>query len=183
MFKKTIEYEDFNGQRVTKDFYFHMSKAELLEMAADGNVMLERIKRIIESKDGKAILKEFREIIWHSVGVRSEDGARFVKDNDAKRQLFESPAYDELLLELCTDAEASSQFITQLIPEKMQKEMQAQLEKQGTTETVDPFKQPADDDPRPVWMKEERNPTQEELRGMNAEELRLAFQHRRPNAP
>lgn len=182
MFKKTIEFEDFNGDRRSQDFYFHMSKAELLELAADGNAMLARIQRIIESKDGKAILKEFREIIWHSVGVRSEDGARFVKDNEAKRQLFESPAYDELLLELCTDAEASSQFVTQLIPDKMQKEMQAQLAKQGAV-VADPFKQPAEDDPRPVWMREERNPTQAELMGMNAEELRLAFQHRRPTNP
>lgn len=184
MFKKTIEFEDFNGETVTKDFYFHLSKAELLEMAADGNVMTTRIQRIIASQDGKAILKEFREIIWASVGVRSEDGSRFIKDNAAKAQLFESPAYDVLLMELCTDAKASSEFVTELIPEKMQKEMRAQLEKQNTTtETVDPFKQPAVDDPRPQWMKEERNPTQRELQNMNAEELRLAFQYRKPTAP
>lgn len=183
MFKKTIEYEDFNGETVTKDFYFHMSKAELLEMAADGNAMMERLNRIIADKNGKAILREFRVIIMSSCGLRSEDGQRFIKTPEAQSELLDSPAYDELLLELCTKAEAASEFVKQLIPEKMQKEMKAQLEKQGTAEVVDPFKQPVADDPRPAWMKEERNPTQRELQGMTAEELRLAFQYRRPTAP
>lgn len=179
MFSKLIEYEDFNGEKTSKVFYFHVSKAELLELAAGGNEMLERIKRIIASNDGKAILKEFRELIWLSAGVRSEDGQRFIKDDAAKAQLFESPAYDQLLLELCTNAEASAAFVQQLIPEKMQKDMQEQLTKQASTDAVDPFKQPAQDDPRPLWMKEERNPTDRELMGMSKDELRLAFQHRR----
>jgi hypothetical protein len=180
MFKKTITFKDFNGNQKSQDFYFHMSKGELLELAADGNAMVERIKRIIAANDGKAVLKEFRELIWQSVGIRSEDGSCFVKGNEAKRNLFESPAYDELLMELCTDANAGAEFVRQLIPEKMQEEMKAQLTKLKThDETVDPFKQTTENDPRPIWMKEERNPTQEELRNMSAEELRQAFQLRR----
>lgn len=186
MFKKTINYRDFNGEDRSADFYFHMSKSELLDLAANGNVMMERLKRIIAANDGKAILKEFRELIWMSVGVRSEDGQRFIKDSAAKGQLFESPAYDELLMELCTKAEAGAEFVKQLIPEKMQKEMQEQLkaqQKEGVETVPDPFKQPAEDDPRPQWMKEERNPTDQELRDMNnIDELRLAFQFRKPSA-
>lgn len=179
MFKKTIKFIDFNQQEQTKDFYFHMSKAELLELAADGNAMLKRIERIIAAQDGKAILKEFRELIWAAIGVRSEDGARFVKDSAAKAQLFESPAYDELLMELCTDAEASAAFVNNLVPETMRKEMQKQLELKKGAETVDPFKQPAEDDPRPAWLKEGRNPTQQELMSMSKEEMLQAFQHRK----
>lgn len=180
MFKKTIKFKNFNDEEVIKEFYFHMSKAELLEMAADGNAMMERIKRITETQDGRAILKEFREIIWASVGQRSEDGARFVKDDLAKRDLFESPAYDELLMELSTDAGAAAEFVRQLIPEKMQKEMQEQLAKQQT-EVVDPFKEPAKDDPRPAWLKEGREPTQQELLAMSQEELVQAYQMRAAN--
>lgn len=178
MFTKTIEYTDFNGQKTSKVFYFHMSKAELLEMAAGGNEMMARIQRIIDSKDGKAILKEFREIIWASAGIRSEDGQRFIKDSAAKGLLFESPAYDELLMELSTNADAAAEFIRNLIPEKMQKDMQDQLKKQSGVEAPDPFKAPAEDDPRPAWLKENRNPTQQELMGMSREEMQLAFQQR-----
>jgi len=179
MFKKTIRFVNFNDEEVTQDFYFHMSKAELLTMAAEGNAMMARIQRIIDAKDGKAILAEFRDLILMSVGVRSEDGSRFVKDDDARSQLMDSPAYDELLMELSTDANASAEFVRQLIPEKMQKEMQQQLSKQKG-DAPDPFKQVEPDDPRPAWVKEDRNPTDEELREMSPEELRLAFRRRHP---
>jgi hypothetical protein len=187
MFKKTITYEDLNGNKQTEDFYFHMSKAELLEMFAEGDVMMARIKRIIGAKNGKAILHEFRLIVDGSCGMRSEDGARFIKTPEAKSVLLDSPAYDELLMELCTDAGASAEFVNKLIPEKMQKEMQAQLQNLNKDDaTVDPFRDTGViksgnivEDARPLWMREERNPTQQELLGMGQDELLLAFKFRK----
>jgi hypothetical protein len=182
MFKKTLTFTDFNGDVQTKDFYFHMSKLELLEMAADGNAMMERIKRIIADNNGRAIIREFRLIIMSSCGMRSEDGSRFLKTPEAQSTLMDSPAFDELLMELCTKADAAAEFVRMLIPDSMQKEMQAQLEaqkKDGETVTIDPFKEPADDDPRPLWMKENRNPTQQELMAMSKEEMAQAFQLRK----
>lgn len=180
MFKKTIGFKDFNGDNQSQDFYFHMSKAELLAMAADNSAMANRIQRIIDSKDGRAILQEFRELIEMSVGVRSEDGSRFIKNTAAKSALMDSPAYDELLMELATNAEAAAEFVRQLVPEQMQEEMRKQMEKaKGPEKDVDPFAQPAADDPRPIWLKEERNPTEQELMGMSKEELQLAFRLRK----
>lgn len=175
MFKKTIVFTDFNGDDQSQDFYFHMSKAELLAMAADNSAMVNRIQRIIEAKDGRAILQEFRELIEMSVGIRSEDGSRFIKDSSAKSQLMDSPAFDELLMDLATNAEASAEFVRQLIPEKMQEQMREQLAKQAD---VDPFKNPVDGDPRPTWLKEGRTPTEQELQTMSREEMAMAFRHR-----
>lgn len=179
MFKKTITYEDFNGNKQTKDFYFHMSKAELLELAANGNAMADRLKKIIADNNGSAILREFRVLIMSSCGIRSEDGTKFLKTPEAQSDLLDSPAFDELLMELCTEAEAGAEFVRQLIPEKMQKEMQEKLKKQGDPEVSNPFANPTENDPRPAWMKENRNPTDVELRDMSREEMLLAFRHRR----
>lgn len=187
MFSKTITYEDFNGEQTTKVFYFHMSKAELLEMAASGNEMMARIQRIIDSKDGKGILEEFRVLVESACGIKSEDGQRFIKSPEAKSQLLDSPAFDELLMELCTEADASAEFVRQLIPAKMQKEMRDQLAKNANPSVAEVMAvQKANlgdrntfaEDLRPVWMKEDRNPTQQELMNMSPAELRLAFQHR-----
>lgn len=175
MFKKTIEFTDFNGQQISQDFYFHLSKAELLAMAADGKTMMDRIQRLIDTNDGRAILAEFTEIIKQAAGVRSEDGSRFIKTDEAKSVLMDSPAFDELLMELATNANASAEFVNQLIPKKMQQEMLTQMGKKSE-ETSDPFKEQEDN--RPAWMKEHRNPTNEELMKMGPDELRLAFQHR-----
>jgi hypothetical protein len=117
MFKKTVEFEDFDGNKQSRDFYFHISKAELIELSTSADDMQSRIKRIIEAGDGKAILHELREFIKLSVGVRSDDGQRFIKDEAAQNTLFQSPAYDELLMELATDANACANFVQQLIPE------------------------------------------------------------------
>lgn len=177
MFKKTISFEDFNGNQKKHDFYFHISKAELLEMASAGDAMQKRLQRIMAAKDGSAILQEFRDLIKLSVGVRSEDGQRFIKDAEAQSTLFDSPAFDELLMELATDAHASAEFVKQLIPEKMQKEMMTKLqESQGAP---DPF---ADkEDVRPAYQREHRLPTNTEVREMSADELAAAWQWREEN--
>lgn len=175
MFKKTITFTDFNDVQQTQDFYFHLSKAELLEMAADSNVMMARIQRIVDAKDGKAILNELREFIKLACGMRSDDGQRFLKTPEAKSVLMDSPAFDELLMELATDAERSIAFVQSLIPEQMQKDMEKQMQKRDNSEKsqVDPFKEKEDD--RPAWEKEHRLPTPDELKGMSREELVRAF--------
>lgn len=170
MFKKTVSFEDFDGNKQTKDFYFHMSKAELLAMSSKGDLMQERIERITKAKDGAAILNEFRELIKLAVGVRSEDGQRFIKDDIAQSTLLDSPAFDELLMELATDANASVEFVKQLIPEKMQKEM---MDKLKSSQTPDPFADVVD--PRPAYQKEHRQPTARELQAMTKEEMTTAF--------
>lgn len=168
MFKKTIHFENLDGESVSKDFYFHMSKTELLGMAAEGEEVINRINRIISTKDAKGIINEFRELIKLSVGIRSPDGTQFSKSPEAQAQLLDSPAFDELLLELCTNAGASSEFVRQLIPEKMQQQFLDQI-KAAEGNTLDPFKEPSD--PRPVWEREHRRPTDAELQAMDRDEL------------
>jgi hypothetical protein len=175
MFKKTIEFEDFNGKKQRQDFYFHMSKSELLTIAADGSAYTDHIKRIVELSDGAAILHEFRQLVSKACGVRSADGARFIKDAEAKSQLMDSPAFDELLMELATNADDASNFVQQLIPEKMQKELKEQLLKQDDS-PVDPFADKPDN--RPAYQKEHRLPTEDELRAMNKDEMQEAFRIR-----
>lgn len=176
MFKKTIRFIDFNDQQQEKDFYFHMSKSDLLRMAANGT-MEERIKRIIATNDQEQILKEFEDLIRLSVGERSEDGQTFDKSSDAQARLMFSPAYDELLLELCTDATAATDFVQNLLPEKMQKEMADQLKRMSEQQgAADPFEHK--EDARPRWMREHRQPTPAELSAMSQEELRQAWAYR-----
>ena len=179
MFKKTISFKDFNDNDQTQVFYFHLSKAELLTMAADGKTMMDRIQRIIDTNDGRGILNEFRDLIKEAAGVRSEDGSRFIKTDEAKSALMDSPAFDELLMELATNLDASVEFVRQLIPQSMQDQMLEQMKKSKAGDVQlppDPFKEPEDN--RPLWMKEHRNPTDAELMAMSKEEMQLAFRYR-----
>lgn len=183
MFKKTIKYFDFNDVEHEEEFYFHMSKADLIEMAADGD-LYQKLQRIIATKDNRAIFQEFKNLVRMGAGVRSADGKTFDKSPEAKAKLMDSAAFDELVLELCTNEDAAADFVKNLMPEKMLKETQQRLglenAKPNVIDVRNPFGDPTEhEDPRPLWMRENRNPTQEELRGMSADELRLAFQHRK----
>lgn len=120
MLKKTITYEDFNGQEQTEDFYFHLSKADLIELEMSKKGGLEEwLKRVIASKDGKAIMEEFKNLIMMSVGERSDDGKRFRKDVQLRHDFRDSPAYDVLFMELVTDADKAAEFVNGIIPNNM----------------------------------------------------------------
>lgn len=178
MFKKTIEFHDFDGNPQSKDFYFHISKADYIAMAADGDEMRTRLDRIMAAANGAAILQEFRELIKIACGVRTDDGLRFLKDPEAQSMLLDSPAFDELLMELATDAGAAAEFVKQLLPEKMQKEMIDRLKASGQ-QVPDPFAEPKDG--RPAWQKEHRFPTDQELHEMSKEEMAQAMRWRLEN--
>lgn len=117
MLKKTITYEDFNGETVSEDFFFHLSKAELveLEMSHDGG-MSTALQRIIDAEDGKSIVAEFKNIILTAYGKKSADGRRFIK-NQAMREEFESSeAYSTFFMDLMTNTDAQTEFINGIIP-------------------------------------------------------------------
>lgn len=120
MLKKTITFTDFNGEETTEDHFFHLSQAELveLEMSVDGGFG-ETMKKIIAAGDNATIMKEFKRIILMSYGKKSEDGKRFIKNDELRQEFESSEAYSELFVELCTDAEAAGQFINGIIPPKL----------------------------------------------------------------
>jgi hypothetical protein len=126
MLKKTIKYTDFNGNEVTEDFYFNLTKAEVAEMElgasrldADGNIkggMQDLLAEIVASGSGQRIMDTFKEILARSYGMRSEDGKRFIKSKELFEEFTQSAAYSEFFMELITDADAASSFIKAVMP-------------------------------------------------------------------
>jgi len=169
MFKKTIKFTDFNGKEQEKDFYFHLSKAEVAALAHGSDALEARMRRIEKAADGVAILNEMRAIIRLACGVRSEDGARFIKTPEAQSELMDSPAFDELVLELM-DAGKMVEFFRQLIPDEVGDEF---LKKAKELKLIDPFKEP--EDKRPAYQREHRQPTKVELQSMTQQELMEAW--------
>lgn len=123
MLKKTITYEDFNEETVSEDFFFHLSKAELveLEMSHEGGLSAS-LQRIVESKDTKAVIAEFKNIILGAYGKKSDDGRRFIKNQSLREEFESSEAYSTLFMELVTDTDAAIEFINGIIPKGMVEE-------------------------------------------------------------
>jgi hypothetical protein len=117
MLKKTIKYEDFNGEEHEEDFYFNFTKAELaeLEMSRQGGIS-EYMKKIVAAKSQPELAALFKEIVLLAYGERSEDGSRFVKTQELRDSFQTTNAYSELYMELITDAEAATEFMKAIIP-------------------------------------------------------------------
>ena len=117
MLKETIKYTDYDGNEREEDFYFNLNKAELTEMqlSADGGLE-KRIQKIVSSQNGKEIMALFKEIILKAYGVKSDDGKRFIKNQEVRDEFEQSEAYSELFMKLVTDADAAQKFINGIIP-------------------------------------------------------------------
>lgn len=121
MLKKTIKYEDYNGVERTEDFYFNLTKAELMEMEmSTSGGLAEMIQNIVQAQDAPAIIKIFKDLVLKAYGEKSPDGKRFMKVNDAGVPLSvafsQTEAYSQLFMELATDADAASKFVNGIVP-------------------------------------------------------------------
>lgn len=125
MYKKTITYEDYNGNSITEDFYFNLNKGELIEMEASVQGGLsETLKKIVKTNDTPKIMKYFKNLIMKSYGEKSEDGKRFVKNGgELAKQFVETEAYSNLLTELIMDAKFAADFVKGIIPANIAAEM------------------------------------------------------------
>lgn len=131
MLKKPITYTDFNGVEVTEDFYFNLTKAELieLEMGHEGGLS-EALKQIVASEDGKRIMEEFKNIILKAYGEKSLDGKKFVKSQHLRDEFESTEAYSELFVSLVTDPEAAAEFISGIMPQDLMRQAQMSLEQE-----------------------------------------------------
>lgn len=119
MLKKTMTYTDFNGEERTEDFYFNITKAELVELehGVDGGLSGE-LQRMIAAKDAKKTIETFKHILFVAYGEKAPDGRRFMKSQEISRSFAETEAYSDLFMDLATNAEHAAAFIKAIVPKE-----------------------------------------------------------------
>ena len=130
MLQKTVNYEHFDGNKRTEDLYFNLTKLEATEFALDlpdeitdevakegaSAANMEAATRIVQKLGGKGIIDYIRKLVLKSYGIKSEDGKRFIKSEEISTEFSQTMAFDNLMMELLTDDNAASNFITAVIP-------------------------------------------------------------------
>lgn len=117
MLKENITYTDYNGSERTEDFYFNLTKAEIMEMELSTTGGLsEMISRIVAAKDAPAIIKVFKDLILKAYGQKSADGKRFIKSKELSDEFAQTEAYSILFMRLATDADAAAKFVNAIVP-------------------------------------------------------------------
>ena len=127
MLVKTITYTDYNGNERTEDFYFNLTKAELInmEVSVDGGFS-ELLKKIIREKNAPKLSEYFQKLIKKAYGIKSDDGRRFMKSDEITREFTEKEAYSVLYTELVMDDKAAATFVNGIMPKDI-----------GTIDTAD----------------------------------------------
>jgi hypothetical protein len=166
--KKTVEYEDFNGEMIKEDLFFNLTKAELveLELSEEGG-LASALQRIIDSEDGRGIVQQFKKILMMAYGKRSEDGRKFFKNQYMRDEFESSEAYSTLFMELVTDAEYAAEFVNAIIPSGLAEET-AKISGDRQSESKPEEYEFQQLKPRVLTWEEIRSMSREEIKGLSA---------------
>lgn len=132
MIKKHITYTDYNGVERTEDFFFNLTKPEIieLELGVTGGLS-EMLQKIINTKDIAQLMRFFKKIVLMSYGEKSPDGKRFVKSEEISKAFSETEAYTQIYMELVSDSEKAAEFVHGIVPKDLD-EAAAKMQKDGT---------------------------------------------------
>ncbi len=122
MVKKTVTYEDFDGQTRTEDHYFNLTEAELTEMELSLNGGLSQLlEKIIKENDQNQIIQYFKKIVLGAYGIKGLDGRTFMKNEQIRNEFASTMAYSEIFMELATDAKKAADFVNGIMPKNMER--------------------------------------------------------------
>lgn len=127
---ETITYTDYNGVTKTRKFYFHINKAELIELETmtPGGVG-KALDEAAKAKDAAKLMRFFKDIIAMAYGEKSEDGERFIKSKELSEAFMQTEAYNQLFTDLLTNAEKASKFINGIFPKELVEQALKEQEK------------------------------------------------------
>lgn len=137
MLKRSITFEDYNGDTVTETHYFNLSKAELVELEFSSDSGFgATLDAIIEAKDNKSLVAEFKKLVLLAYGQKSPDGKRFIKSDEMREEFQQTAAYSALFMELATDDKAAADFVNGIIPKDMVEQISQVTNKPKTTAEI-----------------------------------------------
>lgn len=135
MYKTTVEYEDFNGEKKKRTLYFNLSQSELTELKYESNGALEdKIVEIVATKNRSEMMLLFTKLLKMAYGEKSEDGEYFIKNEEVYNRFKFSNAYDAFLEKLVESDSELENFIKHVTPKKLSDKVDMNEVKKKTEE-------------------------------------------------
>nr|DAR30348.1 MAG TPA: hypothetical protein [Caudoviricetes sp.] len=106
MLKQQVTYEDFDGNTQTETLYFNLNRMELISFQKRyGSENMENyINKLIEEKQIEPMYDLLNDFVLTAYGVRSEDGKRFIKNDEIREEFKQSLAYEALIEDFHDDS-------------------------------------------------------------------------------
>lgn len=135
MYKITKTSTNFNGEEITRDYYFNLTEAEIVNMQlGKAGGLYEYLMTIVNAKEQTNIIDTLNKIILEAYGEKSADGEYFVKNEEIKAKFKATQAFSDIYMELAFDDVKAAAFINGILPdkEKMRSKLAKMAEKQQT---------------------------------------------------
>lgn len=101
MIKQHVSYEDYDGNKVEKDVWFHLNKSDLAKMSLGfDNGLIEGLTELQQKGDKKAVAEFIDNLLVNAYGVRKPGSDVFLKTPEIKEDFQYSLAHDEILMML-----------------------------------------------------------------------------------
>lgn len=137
MYTKTVTYEDYNGNECTEDCMFNLNQSEIVEMeTGTPGGFGEYLDKLIKAKNMPKVMEFFKMFILKAYGIKSLDGKRFEKSEEISIAFSQTPAYDKIFMELCTDPKAAQQFILGVAPKDLADKAKDLIDKGGDIKDI-----------------------------------------------
>lgn len=143
MLKKTITYEDWNGKTRTEDFYFNLTRTECAELEfglGPGKSLSSSFQTLIDNNDMGVIVATVKKLLLTAYGVKSDDGRRFIKNDEVREAFEQNPAFDQIYMDLATNAEYAADFLTAILPSNVTEALGANPKKELLNRMQDTMK-------------------------------------------
>lgn len=120
MLKKTLVFNDFDGNPHTETCYFNMTETEfLLFYRSKPGGVAGFIQEMIERQDEKELTDFWMNFIVNSYGIKSSDGLHFEKSPEIANKFKSTMYFDRLFIELNTNEESAKAFFKGVIPKDL----------------------------------------------------------------
>lgn len=161
MFKKTMTFDDLDGNEVSQTFYFNFNKKEIAELLEFGAIQkfavpgkvyvpletaMERLSTpvevsgLTEQENTLQAYNIFQDLILDAYGVKGDDNVTFKKNKELRNYWESHVAYVELIWEFVGNPPLMGEFMESCFPPKMlaaaKKEMQKTHGNTLTSETL-----------------------------------------------
>lgn len=101
MIKQHVSYEDYEGNKVEKDLWFHLNRSDLAKLSLNYEKgLIEGLTELQKKGDKRAIAEFIDELLVNAYGIRKPDSDVFLKTKEIREDFEYSLAHDEILMML-----------------------------------------------------------------------------------
>ena len=132
MLRKTVTFYNDEGEEITKNCYFNLTQAEIVDDefgGTPGDSFVTILRKMTNEKDISKLIVFVKKIMLASYGEKTSDGG-FIKNDTIRDKFAASQEYSEIFFQICQNTESVADFVNGIVPKAMLKEAE-RIQKEG----------------------------------------------------